>query len=277
MKKISFLFCVLAGAAFVLTGCASTKISLQENSPIAVISIIGNTQVPWVEEGEDSASPAGEPEAEGLLTSMAARFSDSQNPEILTAVDRLDYAFDSASMNILEMTGCAVLPKEEVLASEAYTYMAQSYFNMLSATKTATGFKDLSIIGAKNARYLMDSVGAKSLLALSFTFQKDVVKGTKTNGAIAGVVTMKAKLLNNRGREVLNKIFVAKTSEPIKIMHGQYNKDSLVEQLENAIDDAMRQFCMELSRMSSDEPALLESESTEILATPITIKPHSAE
>ena len=272
MKKFNTLSLALVSIAFVLTSCASTKISLQESSPIAVISIIGNTQVPWIDESEDSTSPGEEPETEGLLTSMAARITDSQNPEILTAVDRLDYAFDSASMNILEMTGCAVLPKEEVLSSEAYTYMAQSYFNMLSATKTATGFKDLTIIGAKNARYLMDSLGAKSLLILSFTFQKDVVKGTKTSGAIGGVVTMKAKLLNNRGREIVNKIFVAKTSEPIKIMHGQYNKDSMVEQLENAIDDVMCQFCMELSRMSSDEPVLQESESTEIQATPIKMR-----
>ena len=272
MKKINVLFWALIGSAFVLTDCASTKISLQESSPVAVISIIGNTQVPWIDEDDETVLATDEPEAESLLTSMASRIMDSNNPEILTAVDRLDYAFDSASMNILEMTGCAVLPKEEVLSSEAYSYMTPSYFNSLTPTKTATGFKDLTTIGAKNARYLMDSLGAKSLLILSFTFQKDVVKGTKTNGAIGGVVTMKAKLLNNRGREIVNKIFVAKTSEPIKIMRGQYNKDSLVEQLENTIDDVMRQFCMELSKMSSDEPVLKESETTEIQATPIKLR-----
>lgn len=272
MKKINTLSLALVSIAFVLTGCASTKISLQESSPVAVISIIGNTQVPWIDEDDETVLATDEPEAESLLTSMASRIIDSNNPEILTAVDRLDYAFDSASMNILEMTGCAVLPKEEVLSSEAYTYLTPSYFNSLTPTKTATGFKDLTTIGAKNARYLMDSIGAKSLLILSFTFQKDVVKGTKTNGAIGGVVTMKAKLLNNRGREIVNKIFVAKTSEPIKIMRGQYNKDSLVEQLENTIDDVMRQFCMELSKMSSDEPVLKESETTEIQATPIKLR-----
>lgn len=272
MKKFNTLSLALVSIAFVLTSCASTKISLQESSPVAVISIIGNTQVPWIDEDDETVLATDEPEAESLLTSMASRIIDSNNPEILTAVDRLDYAFDSASMNILEMTGCAVLPKEEVLSSEAYSYMAPSYFNSLTPTKTATGFKDLTTIGAKNARNLMDSIGAKSLLILSFTFQKDVVKGTKTNGAIGGVVTMKAKLLNNRGREVLNKIFAAKTSEPIKIMHGQYNKDSLVEQLENTIDDVMRQFCMELSKMSSDEPVLKESETTEIQATPIKLR-----
>ena len=272
MKKFNILSLALVSIAFVLTSCASTKISLQESSPVAVISIIGNTQVPWIDEDDETVLATDEPEAESLLTSMASRIIDSNNPEILTAVDRLDYAFDSASMNILEMTGCAVLPKEEVLSSEAYSYMTPSYFNSLTPTKTATGFKDLTTIGAKNARNLMDSIGAKSLLILSFTFQKDVVKGTKTSGAIGGVVTMKAKLLNNRGREIVNKIFVAKTSEPIKIMRGQYNKDSMVEQLENTIDDVLRQFCMELSRMSSDEPVLKESETTEIQATPIKLR-----
>ena len=272
MKKFNTLSLALVSIAFVLTSCASTKISLQESSPVAVISIIGNTQVPWIDEDDETVLATDEPEAESLLTSMASRIMDSNNPEILTAVDRLDYAFDSASMNILEMTGCAVLPKEEVLSSEAYTYLTPSYFNSLTPTKTATGFKDLTTIGAKNSRYLMDSIRAKSLLILSFTFQKDVVKGTKTSGAIGGVVTMKAKLLNNRGREIVNKIFVAKTSEPIKIMRGQYNKDSLVEQLENTIDDVMRQFCMELSKMSSDEPVLKESETTEIQATPIKLR-----
>lgn len=272
MKKHLGYALSIAVTATLLAGCGSTKISLQEQSPIAVISIIGNTQVPWVDEESESTTPTGEPEAENLLTSMANRLTDSQNPEILTAVDRLDYAYDSANLNLLEMTGCTVIPKEELLASEAYTYMSPSYFNMLSATKTATGFKDLSVIGAKNARYLMEATGAKSALLLSFTFQKELGKGMKSNGTVNGIVTMKAKLLNSRGREVINKIFEAKTSEPIKIFNGQYNKDLLVEELNDAIDAVIRQFCMELSKMSTDEILPEESEATEIQATPIKLK-----
>lgn len=272
MKKTLGITLSLAAVVSVFTGCGSTKISLHDSSPIAIISIIGNTQIPWVDEESEFTTATGEPEAENFLTSMANRITDSQNPEILTAVDRLDYAYDSANINLLELAGCTVIPKEELLASEAYTYIRPSYFNMFSATKTATGFKDLVMIGSKNARYLMEETGAKSILAMSLTFQKELTRGTKSNGIVAGVVTMKARFLNNRGNEVLNKLFVAKTSEPIKIINGQYNKDTLVEEVNEAIDDVIRQFCMELSKMSSDVEILPEETESEIQGTPIKMK-----
>lgn len=271
MKKYLGPVLFIAAATSLLTGCASTKLSVKESSPVAIISITGNTQIPWVDEESEEVSPTGEPEAESLLTSMASSFTNSQNPEILTAIDRLDYAYDSANLNLLELAGYTVLPKEELLSSEAYTYMAPSYFNMLTATKNATGFKDLSILGAKNARYIMEETGAKSLLALSFTFQKELVRGTRSSGTVGGIVTMKAKILNSRGREVVNKIFVARTSGQIKIMHGQYNKETLIENLNDAIDDAMRQFCIELSKMSVTEAVPEAAELDEVQATPIKI------
>lgn len=271
MKKYLGPVLFFAAATSLLTGCASTKLSVKESSPVAIISITGNTQIPWVDEESEEVSPTGEPEAESLLTSMASSFTNSQNPEILTAIDRLDYAYDSANLNLLELAGYTVLPKEELLSSEAYTYMAPSYFNMLTATKNATGFKDLSILGAKNARYIMEETGAKSLLALSFTFQKELVRGTRSSGTVGGIVTMKAKILNSRGREVFNKIFVARTSGQIKIMHGQYNKETLIENLNDAIDDAMRQFCIELSKMSVTEAVPEAAELDEVQATPIKI------
>lgn len=271
MKKYLGPVLFFAAATSLLIGCASTKLSVKESSPVAIISITGNTQIPWVDEESEEVSPTGEPEAESLLTSMASSFTNSQNPEILTAIDRLDYAYDSANLNLLELAGYTVLPKEELLSSEAYTYMAPSYFNMLTATKNATGFKDLSILGAKNARYIMEETGAKSLLALSFTFQKELVRGTRSSGTVGGIVTMKAKILNSRGREVFNKIFVARTSGQIKIMHGQYNKETLIENLNDAIDDAMRQFCIELSKMSVTEAVPEAAELDEVQATPIKI------
>ena len=77
MKKFNTLSLALVSIAFVLTSCASTKISLQESSPVAVISIIGNTQVPWIDEDDETVLATDEPEAESLLTSMASRIIDS--------------------------------------------------------------------------------------------------------------------------------------------------------------------------------------------------------
>lgn len=255
MKKNLIFISSLAFFAFLFISCGSTKISLKNSSPAAIISVIGNSQIPWVDsEAEETAT--GEPETEGLLTSMVNRATDAQNPELLTAVDRLDYAYDSAALLIPEITGCQILSKEELTSSEAYTYLSPTYFNMLSPTKTATDLKDLSVIGAKNARYLMDSTGTKSLISFSFTFQKDLVSGSKSNGMLGGLVTLKAKFLNDRGSEVLNRIYAAKTSEPVKILRSQYNKDLLLESFNDAIDSTIRQFCVDLINLSSDEESV---------------------
>ncbi|MBQ9205432.1 MAG: hypothetical protein IJ158_01820 [Treponema sp.] len=273
MKKSIMLGFAAALVPFFFTSCASTKISLKEYSPVAVISIVGNTQVPWVDAEAEDGTATGEPEAENLLTSMVNKLVNGQNPEIVTAVDRLDYAFDSVNQNFPELIGLEVLPKDTVISADYYDSLHSSYFNLLAATKKATGFKDLSTIGAKSARYLLEAVGGKSALLLSFTFQKDVAKGSRSNGTIVGIVTMKAKLLNSRGKEILNKIYTAKTAEPIKIKRSEYDTDSLLTGLEEAIDSAVRQLCMEISKMSYDsiDEATETKEENSVKATAIAL------
>ena len=275
MKKSIFALSVIAAIEFLITGCASTKINLSDQSPIAVISIIGNTQVPWVDE-EAETTPTGEPEAEGLLTSLANKFADGKNPENLTAIDRLDYAFDSASQIIPELTGCQVLPKADVIETESYKFMSPSYFNIMAASKTATGFKDFTTIGAKKARLFMNEIGANSALTLSFTFQKQIAKGSRSSGTIEGIVTLKAKLLDKRGREVINKIYTAMTPEPQRISSGQYDKDALVSALNDAIDIAIRQFCIDLMKNSvvpAEETKEAEESQAQAIAIPIRTTP----
>ena len=246
MKKfIPFLFAMCTLVTFL--SCASTKISADETSPVAIISIVGNQNVPWIE--ENPAQPQdtnSEPEAEGIMTGFVNKVLYSKDPELLTAVDRLDYAFDSAGQILPEMTGFTVLEKDKVLKSETYRNLRPSYFNTLAATENASGFKDLTTIGAKNARILMSECGAKSILILSFTFQKKLLKGTRSNGQLVGEATMKAKLLDSRGREVINKVFRTNTTEKIKISGDQYDKDILIQSLNGCTDDLMRSFCIHL-------------------------------
>lgn len=251
MKKfIPFLFAMCTLISFL--SCASTKISADETSPVAIISIVGNQNVPWIEENPDRPQDTNsEPEAEGIMTGFVNKVLYSKDPELLTAVDRLDYAFDSAGQILPEIAGIDVVEKNKVLETESYKYLRSSYFNTLAATENATGFKDLTTIGAKNARILIDECGAKSILILSFTFQKDIFKGTRSNGQIVGKVTMKAKLLNSRGREIVNKVFTTTTTEKIRITSGQYDKDALIQNLNSCIDDVLRSFCIHLVNLEA--------------------------
>jgi hypothetical protein len=273
MKKLSLLTSFLGFSAFIFTSCGSTKLAIQDQTPVAVISIIGNTQVPWVDHDTEATTATGEPEAENLLTSMATKFVSSQDPEILTAVDRLDYVYDSIAQNLPELTGLSVLPKDDVLTHDSYKQLKSSYFNMLAATKKATNYKDLSTIGSKPARLFLKNVGAKSAILVSCTFQKDIAKGNRSTGTIKGVATLKIKMLNQKGKEVINKIYTADT-EYLKIYDSEYNKEELVSLLNDAIDNTIRQFCMDISKLSIETPLTNaeETKTEDVKSTPIMIK-----
>lgn len=248
MKKIfALLLAASFGAAF-LTSCGSTKIAIQEHSPVAVFSIIGNSQIPWT---KDDPNDPDEAESDGLLSTMVNKLIDGQNPELVTAVDRLDYADASFRQILPEMTGCEVLSKEAVLSSEAYEDLNASYFNALSSTKSATDYKDMTTIGAKPARIAIEGVGAKSAAILNFTFQKKLLKGNKWNGELVGIVTMKAKLLNSRGKEIINKTYEVQVPTRVKISSHKYNKNTLVDSLNEGIDSVIRQFALEF--IAADE------------------------
>lgn len=236
--------CVVPAAVLALClffGCASAPVVVADKSPAAIISVIGNMLIPWeVENPEDD-----DDDGNGLLSGMVSKLIDGNNPEILTAVDRLDYIDDSFRHIVPELTGCEVLAKDEVLNSEAYGKIRSTFYNSLSSTKRATGYKDLSIIGGKNARLLMQDVGAKSLFILNADFSKRVAKGSKRNGEIAGVVELKIKMLDEKGRETINKVYTSVTDQNVRVTSGDYNKNELVANINGAVDNCIRQFAVE--------------------------------
>lgn len=235
---VSALFLLLLSA-----GCASTKIALSEYSPAAVISVTGTNLVMWQSESQDS----DEDDSDNILTGMANRILDSRNPEIETAVDRLDYADESFRRIAGEISGLAVLPKESVVDSDIYKYSYRSLFNVFSDSTCATEYKDMTVIGAKRARVLAEGIGAKSLVAMDFNFKKALARGTRHDGQVAAAITMKIKLTDEKGHEAVNKEYskISKNTTPIK--GGYYDKKVLVSLINETIDDLITQFAIEFT------------------------------
>lgn len=253
MKKNVVFIPLLALAAIIFASCGSTKIPLKEHSPVAVITITGNAQVPWLTDGNDDTEDGT---SDGLLSTMVNKLIDGENPEIVTAVDRLDYANDSVFQILPDMTGAEFISKEEFLASEAYEDIDSTYFNLLASVKTATGYKDLTAMGAKRTRMLLKGAGAKSGIFLDFTFQKKQLKGNKWNGKFCGLVTLKAKVVNEKGKTILNKTYVAQTSEVTRVSSHKYDKGAFVATLNEAIDSTIRMFAMEFAGTEGAAPEL---------------------
>ena len=252
MKKSIILTLTALVSSAILTGCASTQVALQRSTPAAVITIIGNPDVPWYSEDPEENSDSG------LLTNIVNNAVNSQNPELLTAIDRLDYADDSIRHILPEIAGCEILEKGSVVGTDTYKHLHASYFNTLSATKKATDYKDLSTIGAKNARMLMKEIGAKSLIVMDFSFYKLRIN-KKAGKECAALAFMKIKVLDERGKEIINEEYTAQT-KPIKIYSDGYDKDELVALFPEAIDNVIQQFAVKHSGIYNADTDTSESE-----------------
>lgn len=268
-KSIAAIGAALTSLLF-FAGCASTKINLSENSPMALVSVIGNSAIPWTQEDPYNDD---EPTSDGILTNTVNKLIDGDNPEMMNSVDRLDYVVESFSKILPEMTGCELLPNDEVIKSDAYLDLKSSLFNVLVSTKYATGHKDLTTFGGKNAAKFMSEVNAKSLAVLTFTFEKTLSKGNKWNGECQLLVTMDAKILNEKGRELVNKTYTSQSQKSIKIRSHKYDKQVLADCVYEEIDNVIRVFASEFMTGEAEATSEIEESDENVSETAENVKP----
>lgn len=239
MKKTVCIAVVLAGCvAAVLVGCKSAPVALNESGPVAIISVTGNPALPWEKDDNNDESDDGN----GVLSTLVNKLVDGKNPELTTGKDRLDYAVDSFHALIEEIAGVEVIDDDIVRSASNYVSIKENIFNLLESTIGATGFKKLNAIGAKRARLLQKEIGARILLFADFDFRKSVQSGTKWNGNIVPMLTMKVHLVNESGKEVVNRSFVLRGAEAVHSSGKTYDKDELVGLYPALIDNAISQF-----------------------------------
>lgn len=237
----TFLFLV---AVFIFSSCQSVNIiSFNDISPLAIISVTGTNLVAWQDTEQNDNDD--ELNTDGAFNSLVNRVIDSKNPEILTAIDRLDYAEESFRLIANELTNAKVIAKEAVVNSDIYKYSTRSLYNSLSDSTSATGYKDMTVIGAKKARLLIQGLEAKSLVAMDFNFKKKLASGNKRNGQVAAAITMKMKILDEKGRVVINKDYYRQSSQTVLIQGGYYDKDALIEIINTTIDELITAFVVE--------------------------------
>ena len=212
---------------------------------MAVISIIGTNLVAWHEQTQNDNDESLS--TDGAFNALLNKAIDSKNPEIATAVDRLDYADESFRRIMEETAGLQILDKSKVVDTDVYEYTRGSFYNSLSDSVCATGYKDMTVIGAKKARMLEAELGAKSLATMDFNFKKTVIKGNRQNGRLAAFVTMKVKILDERGREFINKEYTGVSARSTPIISGYYKKEELLSLINETIDGLITQFAVEFS------------------------------
>ena len=92
MKKVILTLTTALAACLLFISCGTTqKINPEANTKLAILSIYGNAALPWYELDKNGNEPSP---SQGLLGKALTSMFDMENPEMLTAEDRLNYAED---------------------------------------------------------------------------------------------------------------------------------------------------------------------------------------
>lgn len=239
MKKISLIFCLILSLAFI--GCASSKIEASSLSPVALLTVTGNTSLPWhtITDGKETSANQGL-----LQKNLDAKFF-SDDPELAERYNRLDYAEEAFSRIFGEILDIKVLEKEAVIGSKHYRAMGEGLFHSLNTTITAGDYKDLRSPDKYYMRKLCSDLGAESCLVLSFEFFKKVVTGSTISGEITPYVNLKVKLYNKEGKQIFYKTYSSMGSQLLPTRGRLYDKEALVALYPEVIDSLLTKFAME--------------------------------
>lgn len=247
MKKIIeslVLTAAACGAFFFVAGCKSTPVVLADHSPAAIMSVSANSALPWTE--MKNSNNVAESDGTGVLTDMVNKVINGENPEVYTSQDRLDYAAQTLHELLGTTGGIEVLDHEKLEESKNYQAIITNPLNLIVASKSATGYKLISGVGAKRARLLMQETGAKSLVFAEFDFRKKNSAGNNWTGKVCAQVKMKIKIIDETGKEILNNEYIATSAEELPIKSRKYDRQALVNLFPATIDAVINQFIVSL-------------------------------
>lgn len=239
MKKSFLLLSIAAGISVFLTGCASTNFSISESGPFAIMSVSSNISVPYYSDETRDDEYGTE---EGLLGNALTKFLEKNNPEILTALDRVDLCDSEIKRLMEENAGVSFIEKETVLDCEHYRKLMEGLTGYTDVYLRADGYKSIDSIGSKNARLIMSETGAKNLIFAHFVFKKKIVKGSKLSGDICAYASANFSVYDEKGKMILSDDFEVTSLETVHISMLDYDKDALVEMFPDLIDQLINQF-----------------------------------
>lgn len=241
MKKNLFLIFIVL---LLSVSCSSTKkiISTSDYSPIALISVTGNQTLPWYKEVDEKNF--SETDGTGVLSTLVNKLIDANNPEYLSYQDRLDYSEESFHHILSDLGAGSVVDKNVLLESTVYSKISEGLLKDFNSDLASTGLKKLDGIGGKNARLLMEEVGAKSIIIADFKFTKKLLKGHKRTGMLAAHGEMSIKFYDSRGKQLTTEDYMSTSLIQLPIEKGEYDKNALVDSFPEVIDNLIGQFAM---------------------------------
>ncbi len=239
MKKILFCALVSAALAFVSVSCKSAKVSLEEYSPVAIMTVYSNRGVSWY--SETAPSESSENVEDGILTGLVNRAFDKDNPEVTLAQERIDFA--SALFSEKLRSACLeVIDPTSVKDCPAYKKAGKNFVDYLNSTLPAAGYDAMTSRSVSLNKKVSKETGAQCLLYVKFRFQKEKVKkGVHTVG-VAARTSLTVYGTDAKGHSIVNKTYSGTSSGYAEYNGSSWDRDFVCGAFAEATEIAVNKF-----------------------------------
>lgn len=234
-------------ASVFLTGCVSTRASLKSYTPVAVLTVYGNSQLPWYDATTTASSDyAATQTGDGLLTGALNRLIDNANPETTLAHERIDDA--AAQLKAaLEQKGIETVSLEKIKDCKSYKHKGSFIFDYVNNTTPADGYETLQSSSAKLNKLIASETGAKSELYVSFKFEKQKVLDGVHEVGVQARVTMAVYGADSEGKTIISKEYAATSSAYTELSNNTWNKEKVCSYIQDTVTDVIAQFMNEFN------------------------------
>jgi len=237
MKKNGMVLAAMAGAAVLLTGCATTKAAFNPAavSPAAVMSVKANYEINWY--GED---PETKGAAAGLLNKLIKDKTDEKTQNLLARTAPLMNDAAAAVYEVLPAAGIQLADRNAVLNSAAYKAAGDNRLYAAAAYEKADGYK---LLGAKDtaaAAGVKEATGAASFIYVTYEINKVIGSGVGKNGSMTACVTAMIVVADAEGKEIASSHAYAEGKEKIAVVAGIYDTEKLVPMYPAVIREALK-------------------------------------
>lgn len=219
-----------------LTGCASTKkFNVETGSPVAVISIFVNDEITWYREDDEPSSLLG------TFTKKMVDIEGTDDAKLL--LSRTIPFVEGAEEAIFEgfsEAGIEVIPKDEVLNSNAYLSNEGNEFYKVSGVICPNGYKFFDITNNKVRTEMTEETGAVSYVYITYEINKVMDKGIGKNGKVTACVTTTIRLTDSEGKNAVIKTGFAEGEDSIAIVAGIYDLQELSDMIPDIIKASLK-------------------------------------
>jgi len=273
MKKNNTIIFVLICLTFVcaLASCKSTKIEPSVCSPTAIVSIYGNSSLPWFVP-LDKMQSDDDNEGGGMLSGLVNRALGTKDPEIQTVDSRIDNAAEMFAKMVEDKLGIDVVEHSVLEQSKMYQKNSSSFLASVGDNVPAEGFKVIETSGSKFNKMVEKETGTKSLMFVNFMFykEKDYVGITDINAFARTRMTV--RVVDSRGRNIWKKQYSATSRTGVDYRNGKWDKEKLCTLYPEVVESVINQFIVDfkgesLEKDLIDEPAVDSQEEEPFIST----------